>query len=136
MCIINCSGACQVAILTHSCPRPPNPLEPKPKTPCSPHPGGGLPSTVRRISSLHHAKLCDGVLSRVALHKTQNLIPLDLALRCFFVFYYMLNPLLQTLVTTGGLFFCVHTAAPRNQGLRMETGSQHTYFCERIVGTA
>ena len=26
--------------------------------------------------------------------------------------------------------------APRNQGLRMKTGSQHTYFCERIVGTA
>jgi hypothetical protein len=63
-------------------------------------------------------------------------MPLDLALRCFFVFYYMLNPLLQTLVTTAGLFFDVHTAAPRNQGLRMETGPQHTYFCERIVGTA
>ena len=60
----------------------------------------------------------------------------DLALRRFFTFYYMPNPLFQTLVTTAGLFFDVHIAAPRNQGLRMETGSQHTYFRERIVGTA
>jgi hypothetical protein len=67
-------------------------------------------------------------------------MPLDLALRCFFVFYYLLyklyakSTILQTPVTTAGLFFDVHTAAPRNQGLRMETGSQHTYFRERIVG--
>jgi hypothetical protein len=43
-------------------PRPPNPLKPTPRSRLTRR---GLPSTVRRISSLHQAKLCDGILSRV-----------------------------------------------------------------------
>ena len=43
-------------------PRPPNPLKPKPRIRLTRR---GLPSTIRRISSLEIAKLFDGVLSRV-----------------------------------------------------------------------
>jgi hypothetical protein len=49
-------------VLALGAPRPPNPLKPKPLIRLARR---GLPSTIRRISSLDQAKLCDGVLSRV-----------------------------------------------------------------------